>query len=67
MSLEIRTSSQSGLVFLMSDATQRDIAVVYLDLGRVIFERRCGQSSATESHNVHVNDGKWHTVIILWD
>lgn len=64
VSLEFRTSSSHGLIFLAGNFDRADLASAYLRRGFVIFARRCAYGKAFESHSeLLVDDGKWHKMI----
>ncbi len=62
MEIELRTRSQDGLVFFISDGKNGDFVLLQIMKGFVLFVFDNGGGQQTILTEFVIDDGNWHTV-----
>jgi hypothetical protein len=66
LSIEFRSDSASGLIFLAGNFDMADMVSAYLRKGHVTFARRCSSGRVFEIFPERMDDSKWHSVRWLY-
>ncbi|RUS82429.1 hypothetical protein EGW08_009817 [Elysia chlorotica] len=61
ISLEFKTTGQSGVLFFTADENQNDYFALFMDGGRLTFTFNCGSGPGIMRSPKAYNDGQWHT------
>ncbi|KAK3091660.1 hypothetical protein FSP39_021617 [Pinctada imbricata] len=62
MSMEIKTTSSSGVIFYAADGKHKDFTALILIDGHIMFKFDCGTGAAVLKSPKTYNDGQWHKI-----
>ncbi|KAK0176557.1 hypothetical protein PV328_000678 [Microctonus aethiopoides] len=61
--IDIKTLSDSGIIFYSSDLNRQNYIGVYIRDGRVHYTFDCGSGPALLKGDEKINDNQWHTIV----
>lgn len=65
-SIDFKTDAKDGMILYMANERQVDFIALYMQAGRIVYMFNCGSGPARLTSAGTFNDGRWHTVSLIW-